>query len=165
MERSHFRTPTTDAAITGTVPAVLASAATILLRLAPVTALGSRPDPPQTTFQPPLVATLTVSTATITIQLATSPLPAAAPQSLPLSHTTAYLQRAAARPNTVTFAQAFPPPTSIPMSDASAALARLRLDYSAGGWREEEEEDRDGDGDWDGDADGDGDMGGGYGWC
>ena len=55
---------------------------------------------------------------------------------IPYSFTTAYLQSAASRPNTTTFAEAFPAPkpdTSLnPERDAS--IAGLQLDYSNGGW-------------------------------
>ncbi|KAK3308857.1 uncharacterized protein B0T15DRAFT_500609 [Chaetomium strumarium] len=49
------------------------------------------------------------------------------------SYTAAYLQSAASRPNSITFAEAFPAPTSAPVTDPTAALGNLRLDYSAGG--------------------------------
>ncbi|KAK4153118.1 hypothetical protein C8A00DRAFT_34125 [Chaetomidium leptoderma] len=88
------------------------------------------------------------------------------------SYTTAYLQSAAARrrrPGTLTFAQAFPAPTSLPSTDPVPSLTNLRLDYSAGGGRlaaaaddDDGDEDNVGDGYMycDGDGGGDDDDGG-----
>ncbi|KAL2127158.1 hypothetical protein VTI74DRAFT_11247 [Chaetomium olivicolor] len=52
--------------------------------------------------------------------------------STPFSYAAMYLQNAA-RPGTVTFAEAYPAPTarSIPISDPLISLAHLKLDYSA----------------------------------
>ncbi|KAH6636906.1 hypothetical protein F5144DRAFT_200291 [Chaetomium tenue] len=103
----------------------------------------------------------------------------------PFSHTTAYLQ-SAARPSTITFAEVFPAPVSLPCVEPVLALAGLRLDYSVGrggvggfegvegigeggdrdgcfgeGWGEGADGGAEGDGDGDGERDGDGGEDGG----
>ncbi|KAK4238896.1 hypothetical protein C8A03DRAFT_33085 [Achaetomium macrosporum] len=60
------------------------------------------------------------------------------------SYTTAYLQSAASRPNSITFAEAFPAPTSAPVTDPTVALGNLRLDYSTGGCYHQDEDGEDG---------------------